>query len=203
MVKMGVRLLAPDDLRELERQLTAAGHPYQSVAAGTFQGLGEALHTRLPGGQTLEIYAEKELFQAPDHLRSKLISQPQKPPFRGANDHAFDHINLLSNDVKADREWLQTFLGIQWRESLLLDDDTVEGGAGLAWSSRAHDVAIMKDPTGTTGRLHHLCYYLETRDDLLRAADVLAAHDIRLEAGPGKHGITQALFLYCLEPGGN
>ena len=203
MVKMGVQLGSADELRALEQQLDAAGHPYRSVAAGTFLGLGEALHTRLPGGQVLEIYAEKELYQAPTEKQSKLLSQPQKAPFRGANAYAFDHINLLTNDVAANRQWLENFLGIQHREGLLLDDDTVEGGAWLAWSSRAHDVALMKDPTGGTGRLHHLCYYFENRDDLLRAADVLAEADIRLEAGPGKHGITQALFLYCLEPGGN
>jgi catechol 2,3-dioxygenase len=203
MVKMGVQVRTAEDLRELEQQLEAAGYPYNSVTAGTFLGLGQALHTHLPGGQLLEIYANKALYQAPAGKQTKLLNQPQKPTFRGANAFTFDHVNLLSSDVSANRQWLETFLGIKHREGLLLDDDTVEGGAWMSWSSRAHDVALMKDMTGSSGRLHHLCYYLESRDDLLRAADVLAEADIRLEAGPGKHGITQALFLYCLEPGGN
>ncbi len=161
MVKMGVQVCSLSDLRELAQQLAAAGHPYQAVAAGTFLGLGEALHTRLPGGQLLEIYAEKELYRAPAEKQTKLINQPQKATFRGANAYAFDHINLLTNDVSANRQWLESFLGIQHREGLLLDDDTVEGGAWMSWNSRVHDLALMKDPTGSTGRLHHLCYYPE------------------------------------------
>ncbi|MCS7174122.1 MAG: VOC family protein, partial [Armatimonadetes bacterium] len=34
-------------------------------------------------------------------------------------------------------------------------------------------------------------------------ADVCADYGIPIEAGPGKHGTTQAYFLYVFEPGGN
>jgi hypothetical protein len=66
-----------------------------------------------------------------------------------------------------------------------------------------HDIAVMQDGTGQNGRLHHLAYWLDNRKDVLRAADILTDAGATIEAGPGKHGITQAFFIYLLEPGGN
>ena len=36
---------------------------------------------------------------------------------------------------------------------------------------------------------------------MLRAADVLVEADIQVDQAPGRHGVTQALFLYVRDPG--
>ncbi|HLG78556.1 MAG TPA: VOC family protein, partial [Ktedonobacteraceae bacterium] len=131
-----------------------------------------------------------------------LKNAPQKPPYRGMGVRRLDHVNMLAQDVTTSREWLQKVLGFNLRENLYVDDQ-LEGGSWLSVTSQVHDIAVMRDATGQNGRLHHVAYWLDGREDVLRAADILTDADIKIEAGPGKHGITQAFFLYLIEPGGN
>ena len=44
---------------------------------------------------------------------------------------------------------------------------------------------------------------MDSREDVLRAADILRDADVPIETGPHKHTIGQTFFLYCYEPGGN
>ena len=53
------------------------------------------------------------------------------------------------------------------------------------------------------GRLHHLAFWVDTREECLRAADLFLDNDVPIEAAPSKHAIAQGFFLYGLEPGGN
>ena len=50
-------------------------------------------------------------------------------------------------------------------------------------------VAITRDRSGASGRLHHLTYMMDSREDVLRAADVLRDADVPIETGPHKHSI--------------
>src|SRR5581483_769892 len=52
-------------------------------------------------------------------------------------------------------------------------------------------------------RLHHVCYWYGYPQHLFDLGDLLVEQGVRIEFGPGKHGTTQAMFLYCYEPGGN
>jgi len=60
-----------------------------------------------------------------------------------------------------------------------------------------------QDHSGAHGRFHHLTYFMDSREDVLRAADILVENNIFIETGPHKHSIGQTFFLYCYEPGGN
>ena len=53
------------------------------------------------------------------------------------------------------------------------------------------------------GRLHHLAFWVDTREECLRAADLFVDNDVYIEAAPSKHGVAQGFFLYGFEPGGN
>jgi catechol 2,3-dioxygenase len=44
---------------------------------------------------------------------------------------------------------------------------------------------------------------VDNREDVLRAADVLAENGVFIEAGPSKHNNSQGFYLYSYEPGGN
>ena len=59
------------------------------------------------------------------------------------------------------------------------------------------------DWTGTSGRLHHIAFATDTREDVLRAADICLDRGVFIETGPHKHAIQQTFFLYVYEPGGN
>ena len=60
-----------------------------------------------------------------------------------------------------------------------------------------------EDWTGTRGRLHHIAFATDTREEILRAADVCLDAGVHIETGPHKHAIQQTFFLYVWEPGGN
>ncbi|HZC18582.1 MAG TPA: VOC family protein, partial [Rubrobacteraceae bacterium] len=46
-------------------------------------------------------------------------------------------------------------------------------------------------------------YFVDSPDQMLRAATILADNGVEIEWGPGQHGTSGAIFLYCFEPSGN
>ena len=54
-----------------------------------------------------------------------------------------------------------------------------------------------------TGRLHHVTYATDQREDILRAADIFLQNGVHIETGPHKHAIQGTFFLYVWEPAGN
>lgn len=53
------------------------------------------------------------------------------------------------------------------------------------------------------GRFHHMTYAVDSREEVLRAADICLEKGVFIETGPHKHAIQQTFFLYVYEPGGN
>ena len=131
-----------------------------------------------------------------------LKNQPQRYVGRGAAIKRLDHINVLAADVRANRVFAQEQLGYRLHERIELDDGT-ESGAWLSASIAAHELIYTADAYGARGRLHHLAFWVDTREECLRAADLFLDNDVPIEAAPSKHAIAQGFFLYGLEPGGN
>ena len=44
---------------------------------------------------------------------------------------------------------------------------------------------------------------MDSKDEVLRAADICLEHGVHIETGPHKHAVQQTFFLYVYEPGGN
>ncbi|HTZ24492.1 MAG TPA: VOC family protein, partial [Streptosporangiaceae bacterium] len=53
------------------------------------------------------------------------------------------------------------------------------------------------------GRLHHVAFWVDSREDVLRAADLMNDAGVPIEAGPSRHIPIQGFYLYTREPGGN
>ena len=134
--------------------------------------------------------------------RHVILNRPQKRPLTGVPVRRIDHVNLLARDVTANKEFMLEQLGFRLREHIVMNDGS-EAGAWLSVSALVHEIAILRDATGSRGRLHHLCYWYGAPQHLADVVEVFRENGLQIEAGPGKHGITQALFLYVLEPGGN
>lgn len=71
----------------------------------------------------------------------------------------------------------------------------------LSVTAQVHDIAIGVSADEQTGRLHHVAFNIENFHDLLISADQMRDLDIKWGAGPGKHGIGQAMYLYVHDPG--
>ena len=61
----------------------------------------------------------------------------------------------------------------------------------------------MRDYLEGAGRLHHLAFWVDSREDVLRAADLMNDAAVPIEAGPSRHIPVQGFYLYTREPGGN
>ena len=165
-------------------------------------GHGPAYRFRDPDGHLMELYFETEKYDPPEHLKPSLKNQPQRYVGRGAAVKRLDHINLMAADVRPTREFCEDVLGYRLYERIELDDGT-EAGAWMSLSIAAHELIYVADAHGARGRLHHLAFWVDTREECLRAADLFLDNGVEIEAAPSKHGIAQGFFLYGFEPGGN
>lgn len=166
------------------------------------RGHGPAYRFADPDGHVMEVYYETERYQAPADQRSRLKNQPQRSTGVGVGVRRIDHVNVLCEEVTPNRLFMQERLGFRLREHVVLDDGT-EAGAWISVTPLVHDIAYTLDATRSRGRLHHVAFWVDNREDVLRAADVFLENDAFIETGPSKHAITQAFFLYGYEPGGN
>jgi catechol 2,3-dioxygenase len=187
-------------LRMMVRNLEDHGVEGSWIDAGF--GHGPAFRFRAPDGHFVELYFETERYSAPAHLAAGFKNQPQRRGVYGIAPRRLDHLNLLSSDVKADRCFYQHLLGLRLTEQIVFDDGS-EKGAWLTATNKSYDLALTLDHAGGRGRLHHITYFLDTREEILRAADLLVEGGVKVETGPHKHSIGQTFFLYFFEPGGN
>jgi catechol 2,3-dioxygenase len=198
---LGLRASSAEALERRVAAVQAAGLEGAWTDGGE-RGRGPGYRFAGPDGHLFELYYEVERYEPPDHLRPALKNQPQRYTGRGAAVKRLDHINILSADVRADRVFATDVLGYRLHERIELDDGT-ETGAWLSASIAAHELIYTMDAYGAHGRLHHLAFWVDTREECLRAADLFLDHGVHIEAAPSKHAIAQGFFLYGIEPGGN
>ena len=164
-------------------------------------GHGPAFRFHDPDGHAIEIYYETERYQPiGDHLPG-FKNLPQRYIPSGIAPRHLDHVNLLAQDIGACRILFHELLGMRVTEQIVFDGE--EMGAWLAATNKSYDLAFTRDSTKAFGRFHHLTYRMDSREDVLRAADILTERGIFIETGPHKHSIGQTFFLYFYEPGGN
>jgi catechol 2,3-dioxygenase len=163
---------------------------------------GPAYRFATPDGHAIEIYWETQRFTATPEIATAFKNQPQRYVPQGIAPRRLDHLNILARDVGPTRRLFQEVLGLRLTEQIVFDDGS-EVGAWLAATNKSYDVAITQDRSGASGRLHHFTYMMDSREDVLRAADILVDAGVTIETGPHKHSIGQTFFLYCYEPGGN
>ncbi len=166
-------------------------------------GRGRSYRFHDPDGHVMEIYWEEQRYVAPPAQRSTLKNLPQKYSGRGIGVRRADHLALLAADVPANRGFAQQLLGFQLREQVLYQNGTREIGSWMSPNAIHHQLAYVADLKGGHGRLHHFSLWVDNRDDVLRAADILSENGVFIEAGPAKHNNSQGFYLYSYEPGGN
>lgn len=131
-----------------------------------------------------------------------LKNQAQAYPARGVSVRRLDHVNFLAAEVEGATEFVQDVLGAHATEQIRLDSGII-AGRWLTFTNKSYDVVYTRDRTGSRGRLHHIAFATDTREDILRAADIFLDNGVFIETGPHKHAIQQTFFLYVYEPGGN
>lgn len=120
---------------------------------------------------------------------------------RGPAIQRIDHINLLTPQVEKMTGWYKMYWGFRLSE-YTEDDDKRLWAAWLQRKGNVHDVALTN---GTGPRLHHFAYWMPDGSKILQLCDILAGagETDRIERGPGRHGISNAFFLYMRDPDGH
>ncbi len=190
-----------EDVENFAVLLEDAGVEVLKVEAGVEKGQGEAIRFQLPSGHNFEIYFDMEKTKANAERKAALKNQTYKAWRKGISPRRIDHVNIGTNgDPNIVINFLAEKLGFKIREYIKAPTDGMMG-AWMSVTPLVHDVAVMGDPTfNSPHELHHLAYWSDNAQDILRAADILCEHGIQF-IGPGKHGITQALYLYAIDPG--
>ena len=165
-------------------------------------GHGRAYVFDTTDGHHMEIYYDTEWYAPGPELKPALKNQAQRFPARGANVRRLDHLNLLTSDVAELRHFMEDAVGLRTTEMIVLDNG-LEAGAWMTTTNKTYDLAFTADHYGARGRFHHLTYALDSRDEVLRAADIFLENGVHIETGPHKHAVQQTFFLYVYEPGGN
>ncbi len=164
-------------------------------------GQGKTYLFQTPDGHKVEIYFDSHKYKASENDKSALKNTVSKFPGRGMNVRRIDHLNLLANDVVAFRDFQLNHVSGRLTETIIFDDETK--GVWFSVNSKSYDLAVTQDHTGLKGRFHHLTYAVNSREEVLLAADIALENGIFIETGPHKHAIQQTFFLYVYEPGGN
>ena len=181
-----------DDLHRIERVYQAAGLPTRWVEAETLEeGQGRALRAQDPAGLPVEFYHDMA-------QRERLMQRFDL--YQGAHVMRIDHFNCQVADVQSAYDWWTGSMGFRCSEYTVTDEPPEKLWA--AWLHRkqsVHDLALMN---GIGPRLHHVGMWLQDTTSVLRACDILASMGLAgsIERGPGRHGISNAFFLYLRDP---
>ncbi len=192
VARIGFRVRSEEDLDAAAGQFAALGLETE-WQRNEDPGMGRSLRVWDPYGEPLELYHEMEQLE-PRLQRFDL--------HRGAPLLRFDHFNLHSPWLEeAYRFWLG--LGFRCSEYIATDGEEERiTGAWLLRKPGVHDVALT---AGRGPRLHHFAYWIGEPMGVLRACDQLAAagHSDAIERGPGRHGVSNAFFVYLRDPAGH
>ncbi len=165
-------------------------------------GHGRAYRFEDPFGHVFEIYWDTNRYEPGPGDTSALKNMSSRFHARGACPRRLDHLNLLSADVTVFREFMETCLGSRVTEMIQLDNGRL-GGCWFTVNNKTYDLACTEEHGGGEGRLHHVTYATDQREDILRAADIFLENGVHIETGPHKHAIQGTFFLYVWEPAGN
>lgn len=188
------RVADPDDLGRLSFRFHELGLPQRWVEAGEESGQGRALRVQDPAGLPVEFYHAMEPAE-------RLLQRFDL--YRGAHIMRLDHFNCQVPQVQPVYEFYRDELGFRLTE--YTETEELVPRIWAVWTHRkgnVHDLALMN---GKGPRLHHVAFWLPNALAVLRTCDLLAGARMHeaIERGPGRHGISNALFLYLRDPDGN
>jgi catechol 2,3-dioxygenase len=188
--RLAFRVRTPGDLDLAEAFYAALGSRTTRVPAGVTPGVGEAVRVQDPLGFTVELFCDADYVE---RLQQRYDLR------RGAEIARLDHFNIVVPDVRAGYEYYRS-LGFGLSETI--EDEQTLYAAWMFRKQTVHDVAL----TGGDGpRVHHLGFFAHEAHQVLRICDILGSlgEEARIERGPGRHGVSNAFYVYLRDPDGH
>jgi catechol 2,3-dioxygenase len=185
------RVRSPEDLDRAVEFYTELGCRVERRPQGFTLGIGDSVRVEDPLGFPYEFFHDVE------HVERLAWRYDLYGP--GALVR-LDHFNQVTPDVPRARAYMED-LGFRVTEDIK-DEDGVTYAAWMRRKSTVHDTAM----TGGNGpRMHHVAFSTHEKHNILYICDKLGAlrkSDL-IERGPGRHGVSNAFYLYLLDPDGH
>lgn len=191
LAALAYRVRSPRELEVAARYYTALGVRLERRPAGATRGIGDAVRIEDPLGFPIEFFYQAE------HVER--FTRRYDVQGAGAISR-LDHFNVMTPDVPSASGYYQD-LGFRVSEDIRDDEGTVYA-AWLYRKATVHDIAL----TGGDGpRLHHIAFAAHEQHQVLHICDHLGAirQSDRIERGPGRHGVSNAFYLYLRDPDGH
>jgi 3,4-dihydroxyphenylacetate 2,3-dioxygenase len=188
---LALRVRTPADVDRAEAFHRARGCRVRRMPAGATVATGPAVRVEDPFGFVIEYF---------HHIDAAPKLHQRYDMRRGASINRLDHVNVVTDDVHGMYEWYRD-LGFGLSETIEDDDGTLYA----VWMFRkqtVHDVAFTQ---GSSPTLHHLAFAVPESHHILAMCDVLGStHEHGwIERGPGRHGVSNAFYLYLRDPDGH
>jgi catechol 2,3-dioxygenase len=186
---LGFKVFSEDDLDKAEAFFISKNLPVKWIEKPF---MGRILRTEDPWGIPLEFYLKMDRLES-IHQKYKL--------YNGVKPLRIDHFNMFSANVDNSVGFYNE-MGFRTTE---YTEDAETGHIWAAWMQRkggVHDVAFTN---GVGPRLHHTAFWVPTPLNIIDLLDLMATTGWvdNIERGPGRHGISNAFFLYILDPDGH
>ncbi|WP_078594074.1 3,4-dihydroxyphenylacetate 2,3-dioxygenase [Evansella clarkii] len=186
------KVYAEDQLQALAKLFAEKGLDVTWVEDGEQHAVGRSLRVQDVSGLPVEFFAKMETVE-------RMLQRYDL--YKGAKVQRIDHFNCMVQDVQKAYDFYIEELGFACSEYTATEKDEI----WAAWLHRkpsVHDVAFMN---GKGPRLHHIGFWLSDPMSLINACDVLASmgYTKNIERGPGRHGLSNAFFLYLRDPDGH
>lgn len=186
-----LRVRTPEDVDLAEAYYQELGCRTERRKDGFVRGVGDAVRVEDPMGFPYEFFHEIDKV---DRLAWAYDKMGTCPVVR------LDHFNQVVPDVEKGTAYLVD-LGFRITEAIR-DSDGVTYASWVARSQTVHDTAL----TGGDGpQLHHMAFATRERGDILTLCDRMGALRISdtIERGPGRHGVSNAFYVYVRDPDGH
>lgn len=182
----------------LRQKLVDYGQVVEDIPADELTGCGRRVRFDSPTGHLFEIFATKEQ-TGKWGVGGNVNPEAWPRELGGMRATRFDHCLLYGPNINGTMALFRDVLGFDLAEQVL-DGDT-RLAAFMSVSIKAHDIAFIEYPE--PGKLHHASFYLETWNDVLKAADLISMTDTSIDIGPTRHGLTHGQTIYFFDPSGN
>ncbi|GAA0895958.1 VOC family protein [Pseudonocardia zijingensis] len=185
-------------LDELARRVEAAGvtgewRTDEHAQGRTYTFVG-------PYGHRMSLVWEVTDFVAEPGFESVYPDRPERRSSHAAAPRFLDHVTIAAGDVRGFAQWYSDVLGFRVMAYTDLEDAPVTVFSVLTTNEKSHDLGIVIDTSDAPGRVHHIAFWADHPEDLLRTADLLIENGTAIEYGPSVHGIGEQNFLYFREP---
>jgi len=186
---VGFKVFSEQDLDEAALFCKSRGIPHRFVEKSA---QGRTLSVIDPVGMPMELYFRMDQC---DSLLRKYGS------YRGSHILRIDHANTFTPDVQASYDFYNE-LGFRPTEYTETEDGKELWAVWLHRKGNVHDLAFTN---GRGPRLHHMGVWVSSVTSIIHTCDVLATTGwlSSMERGPGRHGISNAFFLYLRDPDGH